>query len=88
MAGLDFFFEGHVVGVLADTDGPRVPGRYGYMPYRGGGHYLMQTSLRSGGSPRCACQTEQENVEFTVRSCPEYGVLEIDEIQRTPQRPR
>jgi hypothetical protein len=82
---LEFFCEGGVVGILGDTSGPREPGHYGYMPYRGPGHYHMATLLKGGGSVHCGCQTADETVEFTVKSCPQYGVLEISEIKRTPR---
>ena len=85
MPGVEFFCDAGAVGLLGDTEGPRTPGRYGYMPYRGMGHYHMATLLADGGSARCGCETVEEYVEFTVKSCPEYGVLEISDIQRTPR---
>jgi hypothetical protein len=86
MSGLDFFMDGGGVGIL-DTDGPREPGRYSYMPYRSVSHYSMCRLLRSGESPRCYCVTEREHVAFTVKSLPEYGVLELCDIERTPRTP-
>lgn len=86
MGGLDFYFAGGGAGIFSDADGPRIPGRYSYMPYRSGSHSRMQTVVREGGQPRCSCSTEKDDVEFTVRACPENGVLEIVEIHRGPRK--
>jgi len=85
MGGLDFFIGRLGVGIFEDTEGPRTPGRYSYMPYRSVGHYQMITVLREGGHPRCFCDTEEEHVEFTVRAHRGYGLLEIGDIERTPR---
>lgn len=65
------------IGYFAGIDGPRSPGCYRYEPYRGSGHYELQTILRAGGSPRCAYQAEDGCIAFTVVGCPKYGVLEL-----------
>jgi hypothetical protein len=38
---LEFTFEGKPVGYFEESECPRVPGRYRYMPYRGIGHYEL-----------------------------------------------
>ena len=77
----DFMFEGMEVGVFEGVDSPRSPGRYRYEPYRGPGHYEMQTRRRSGESPRCYYDRDGVRVSFTVRDCPEYGVLELCDFE-------
>lgn len=41
----DFYFNGMVVGYFEQADYPTTDGQYSYIPYRGPGHYEMQTSL-------------------------------------------
>lgn len=79
----DFYFEDMAVGIFAEI--PRVSGRFRYEPYRGPGHYEMQTLLRSGGYPRCYYDSGDVRVIFTVRNCPEYGVLELGDFVTVPQ---
>lgn len=80
----DFFFEGIAVGYFEEVSPPRSPGSYRYMPYRGSGHYEMQTIRRAGGSPRCYYEADGFRVSFTVRDCPEYGVLELCDFDISP----
>jgi hypothetical protein len=82
--GPEFYFDGMAVGLFLGADGPTAPGRHGYEPYRGSGHYEMQTLRRAGGSPRCYYEAPGERVAFTVQGCPEYGVLELSDFERTP----
>jgi hypothetical protein len=83
----EFYFDGMAVGYFVGSDGPRVPGDYLYEPYRGTGHYEMQSLLCGGGSPRCSYVAEGERVEFTVKGCPQYGVLELCDFERGPHEP-
>src|SRR5437763_16613432 len=50
---LEFSYEGMPVGYFEEERYPMAPRRYRYMPYRGPGHYEMQTARRAGGRPRC-----------------------------------
>ena len=79
-----FMFSGMPVGYFEEHDFPRAVGRYRYMPFRGPGHYEMQTQRRSGASPRCYYDTDDIRVSFTVRDCPEYGVLELCDFESSP----
>ena len=77
----DFLFEGMEVGYFEETEMPRAAGRFRYMPYRGPGHYEMQTQRRAGSSPRCYYDADDVRVAFSVRDCPEYGVLELCDFE-------
>lgn len=77
----EFFFDGLPVGYF-EGGWPVSPGHHRYMPYRGVGHWKMQTLLRSGGNPRCHYDTEAFRVSFTVRACPEHGVLDLCGFER------
>ena len=79
----DFMFDGMPVGSFEQI--PQSPGRYRYEPYRSVGHYQMQTLLTSGGSPRCYYDANAERVTFSIRACPEYGVLELGDFLTIPQ---
>jgi len=85
MPELELRFDGMAVGRFEEPDFPRSPGRYRYEPYRGPGHYEMQTQRRAGGSPRCYYDAQDVRVTFTVRDCPEYGVLELCDFETTPR---
>lgn len=80
----DFLFDGMAVGYFEEVEPPRSPGLYRYMPYRGPGHYEMQMVLRGGGSPCCYYEADGVRVSFTVRDCPEYGVLELCDFDISP----
>lgn len=82
--GPEFYCDGLAVGLFLGVDGPRSSGRHSYEPYRGPGHYEMQSLLRAGGSPRCYYEAEGQRVAFTVAGCPEYGVLELRDFESTP----
>ena len=81
---LEFMFEGMPVGYFQEPEFPSTDGSYHYMPYRGPGHYRMGISLGETGKARCTYDSVRERVLFTVRSCPEYGVLELVEFERRP----
>ena len=51
-----------------------------YTPFRGVGHYEMQTERQTGGSPRCYYDNDGIRVSFTVRDCPAYGVLDLCDL--------
>lgn len=78
---IDFSFEELVVGRFMENGHPRRDGRFSYMPYRSVGHYAMQVELKRSGSARCSYAVGDEWVGFTVRGCPEYGVLELAEFE-------
>jgi hypothetical protein len=84
LAETEFMFDGVAVGFFEEVKPPSSPGLYRYMPYRGPGHYEMQTLRRAGGSPRCYYELDGVRVSFTVRDCPEYGVLELCDFDTTP----
>ena len=68
------------VGCFEEPDFPHINGRYRYMPYRGPGHYFMQTERRGGRSPRCCYDASGVLVSFMVLDCPEFGVLELSDF--------
>lgn len=74
---LEFSYEGMPVGCFEEDRYPITPGRYRYVPYRGPGHFAMQTARRAGAQPRCTFEAAGHVVSFTVVDCPEYGVLEL-----------
>ena len=80
----EFFFDGMAVGYFEEAESPRSAGLYRYMPYRGPGHYEMQTLSQGGGLPRCYYEADGIRVSFTVRGCPEYGVLELSDFDTSP----
>jgi hypothetical protein len=82
----DFFLDGMPVGYFDGQDFPSCPGSYQYMPYRGGGHYRMQLQLSAGESPRCTYDCGNTRVSFIVSGCPEYGVLELRDFDRSSRR--
>jgi hypothetical protein len=72
---LDFAVIGRFEGELPSLGEPAL---YRYMPYRSGAHYAMQQRLRSGEHVPCKLDAGHGVVlRFTVRACPDYGVLEI-----------
>src|SRR5690606_15876347 len=85
--GPEFYFDGMAVGLFLESDGPRIPGRYRYEPYRGPGHFDMQTICRAGGLPRCYYDIAAERVSFAVIDCPDYGVLQLGTFESTAGSP-
>jgi hypothetical protein len=81
---LEFMFENMPVGYFQESEFPASDGSYHYMPFRGPGHYRMGISLRETGRAQCCYDSGSERVLFTVRSCPEYGVLELVDFERRP----
>jgi hypothetical protein len=79
-AGVEFFFHGDVVGEFTGAVPLVEVGRYAYMPFRGSGHYAMQTALRAGLPARCEIPHASGHVTIEVIGCPEYGVLEIGAV--------
>ena len=84
--GPEFYFEGYAVGLFIGGS-PHTSGRHQYEPYRGPGHYELQTSLSGNGKPRCFYDTDSVRVAFTVCNCPEYGILELQEFEESPLNP-
>jgi hypothetical protein len=84
MKELTFYFERMPVGRFVQSDYPTTDGQYRYMPYRGPGHYEMQTSLRRGDEVRCAYDAGGQHVTFAVRECPEYGALVLGDFRTRP----
>lgn len=82
--GPEFYFDGMGIGLFLEAEGPTAPGLHRYAPFRGSGHYEMHALLRAGGSPRCDFEADGERVTFTVQGSPEYGVLDLCDIERTP----
>jgi hypothetical protein len=80
----EFLFDGMPVGYFEEPEPSCMPGLYRYMPYRGAGHYEMQTLRRKGGSPRCYYEADGVRTWFTVKDCPEYGVLELCDFESKP----
>lgn len=77
---LEFSYKGMPVGCFEEDRYPMAPGRYRYEPYRGPGHYEMQTVWRAGGKPRCSFQVDGRRASFAVVGCPQHGVLELTEF--------
>jgi hypothetical protein len=75
-----FFFNGMPVGILL-LPVPRVAGHWRYEPYRGPGHYDMQMALRDGQPAQCITDDRGSRITFLVVGCPDYGVLEVREVQ-------
>jgi len=82
--GAEFDFESNPVGLFRDQAFPIEPGEYAYEPYRGPGHYEMQTALRSGAEVICKYMLNDQRVSFRVRSCPRCGVLNLSGFQIEP----
>ena len=85
-AKLEFLFDGLPVGVFEEPEFPKCDGRYHYMPYRGPGHYEMQTALQKSGSARCSYKDADGRTSFTVMSCPAYGILELSGFKGPKRR--
>jgi len=80
----EFYFDGMEVGYLDQLEFPCTAGTYLYTPYRGFGHYKMQTALAGGQNPRCSYRVGDSIVWFTVRKGLERGTLEFFEFQTCP----
>jgi hypothetical protein len=82
--GAEFDFESNPVGLFRDQAFPIEPGEYAYEPYRGPGHYEMQTALGSGTEVICMYMLNGQRVSFQVLSCPRYGILNLSGFQIEP----
>ncbi len=78
---LEFLLDGMKVGYFEAREYPARPGRYRYMPYRSGGHYKMVQQILQQGAARCYYDTGALRVSFTVIAIPEYGTLELSDLQ-------
>jgi hypothetical protein len=77
----EFRFDGGAVGVFLDTAPPKSQGLYRYEPYRSFSHYEVQTLLNKGEQPRCYYYNGLVRVNFTIRACPHYGVLDLSDFE-------
>ena len=84
---LEFCYEAMPVGYFVGPMFPSRPGRYRYEPYRGPGHYEMQTALRSGQRPTCTFVSGGRRHSCVVASCPEYGLLQLVEFTAAMPEP-
>jgi hypothetical protein len=75
-----FFFEASPAGYFEDDPLPSSAGRYRYMPYRNLAHLRLHAYLKSRGPQRCHYVIAGKKCEFTVLSCPSYGLLELAEF--------
>jgi hypothetical protein len=75
-----FFFADTVVGQFSSGKYPEGDGDIGYAPFRGPGHYQMQTVLKQTGSAECYFKRGEQRVGFRVVECPKYGILRIREL--------
>jgi hypothetical protein len=82
--GAEFDFESKPVGLFRDQAFPIEPGEYAYEPYRGPGHYEMQTALSRGAEVICEYTLNVQRISFRVVSCPRYGVLNLSGFQIAP----
>jgi hypothetical protein len=79
---LEFMMEnGNVVGSFRGDVYPNSAGEYQYEPYRGPGHFELQTHLKSGPAPRCYYAQNGKKISFTVVGCAEYGTLELRDFK-------
>lgn len=84
MKELIFYFARMPVGRFERGVYPTSDGQYRYMPFRGPGHYEMQTSLERGDEVRCSYNVGGQHVTFAVRECPEYGALVLADFTKSP----
>ncbi len=76
--GPEFLFEGMPVGLFKAGAVAVRDGSYAYVPFRGPGNYKMQLRLKESGSALCYYIAGKQRIFFTVRACPQYGVLQLD----------
>ena len=70
-------------GYFEEAQYPAADGRYRYMPYRSGSHYLMCKGVREKGRAKCSYEENGVRTYFVVVGIPEYGVLELREFRRS-----
>jgi hypothetical protein len=78
-------FKGMPVGYFEEPEYPRQSGCYRYVPYRGPGHYQMQSERRERGRARCYFNVGVQQISFAVLDCPDYGVLQLAEFEVAPK---
>ena len=82
----DIFFCGSLV-VGQFTDGyPSEKSEVKYEPFRGPGHSYLQEQLSSHDEVACHFVRVDERYEFSVFSCPRYGVLSIGGPTKTGEQ--
>lgn len=74
-----FYFRKQEVGSFAGDAYPQMPGRYRYDPCLGFGHLRLVEALNKGAAT-CSFTNNGMVFEFTVKSIPTLGVLEIVHI--------
>jgi len=79
----EFRFHGKAVGTFTPEIEPKQPGRYTYRKYRSMGHMDMAQQLNAGRPAQCEYTMNSRRVEFTVKSEPENGVLELDAVKES-----
>lgn len=77
------FDTSFALGQFTDAP-PRSVGRCRYDPFRGGGHLMLGHELASKGKAECWYEDGAARVCFQVISCPEYGVLDLDNFRDEP----
>ncbi len=78
--GPTLFLDGQPVGYWEAKAATIGPGDHAYMPFRGPGHYRLQTLLAAGQTPLCTCNFEGSEVAFEVSACPQYGILTVRNV--------
>lgn len=78
----EFAYEGRPVGYLQEANCPADEGHYRYVPYHGIGSFMLALAIRKGHHPRCTLLNHPD-VSFVVRSCPQYGVIELCDFAAT-----
>jgi hypothetical protein len=77
MNEIEFYFQGNPVGTFIDPAPPFEKCNCKYMPYRGPGHFAMQTELKNNGIARCYYDSKEGRHIFEVTSCSANGELEL-----------
>ena len=72
-----FYCDCLMVGVFVDGY-PAVGGEVKYEPFRGPGHSHLQEQLRDSSNVRGHYTNGDDRFEFSILSCPRYGVLAIE----------
>ena len=79
---VEFFYGELVVGCFEKNDCPMSKGEYGYLPYRGSGHYELIESLKRVEDTICYYMIEKEKTSFKVDSSGKYRVLKLSHFER------
>jgi hypothetical protein len=75
-----FFFTDALVGQFSSGTYPECDGDIRYAPFRGPGHFKMQTALKKTGGAECYFKRGEKSISFRVVECPSYGILRIREL--------